>query len=187
LSANGASCSVASPMKSRGSRGVAFRWPMRLASAWCACALLTAAFGAAPTRASIGPSAQARRLSRFATAAFGRLLHQGYGAIRGYWTCPAGQVFGSSVFCWAEFRVGGRWHSVLATGRPFGTSATFSHVHAIAWRRAWSSYSARILAGFSTPGTASVNGASYDWAFLGGRGVLRLATSSVRNGRRVRW
>ena len=34
------------------------------------------------------------------------------------------------------------------------------------WFRRWSSYSRRPLAGFDTPGKASVNSPAFDWAFL---------------------
>jgi hypothetical protein len=102
-----------------------------------------------------------------ATRAFGHWLQKRYAAPEGYWTCPAGQSFGDRISCSAEVRVGRRRHFVGATARLSGGRVVISRARDQAWVRRWSSFSRRPLAGFDTPGTASVNSPVFDWAFLG--------------------
>ena len=101
-----------------------------------------------------------------ATRAFGHWIEKRYAGARGYWTCPAGQVFGRDADCWAEIRVGRRRHLVTATASVSGGRVVFSRAHDQTWVRRWSKYSRRPIAGFGTPGEASVNSPAFDWAFL---------------------
>ena len=108
-----------------------------------------------------------KQLAAVATRDFGRLLHHRYGSFKGYWTCPVGQLFGSQILCQAEFKKGRRWHSVSANADVRGAQVGFSHVNGVSWIRTWSPYTAKVLSGFQTPGTASVNTKYEDWAFVG--------------------
>jgi len=111
-----------------------------------------------------------------ATRAFGHWLQKRYVAPKGYWTCPADQRFDNRADCTAEVRVGQKHHFVEATGRLSRGRVVFSRVHDEAWVRRWSRYSHRPIAGFDTPGKASVNSPAFDWAFLA-QGLQRPAES----------
>ncbi len=57
-----------------------------------------------------GASASHAPTSAAASAAFGRLLHQRYGDVHGFWTCPiAGDVIGARTSCLAEVRAAYDW------------------------------------------------------------------------------
>jgi hypothetical protein len=115
----------------------------------------------------LATAAANNRLAVLATRAFGRVIHDRYGAIHGYWTCPRGQQYGSEISCLAEFRVAERWYSISATAHTSSAPISFARIQAESWRRSWSAYSSRFLRGFDTPGTASVNSPYEDWAFIG--------------------
>ncbi len=91
------------------------------------------------------------------------VTHLGY--THGYYTCPAGQLSSSGVSCEAEFLVGATHHSVGAFVTPRG-GATVTHPYDSHWIRRWSPYSRRVIAGFGTPGSASVNSPYFDWSFI---------------------
>ena len=63
------------------------------------------------------------------TRAFGHWLQKRYAGAKGYWTCPAGQVFGRDADCWAEVRVGRRRHLVTVTATLSGGQVVFSRAH----------------------------------------------------------
>ena len=103
------------------------------------------------------------------TAAFGRWLHDSYGNVRGYWTCPLGQTYGQEVACLAEVRVGQTWHLTSATATLSGGRVVFPKNSDQSWVRRWSPYARHYLVrggGFTVPGIISVNSPSFDWAWL---------------------
>jgi hypothetical protein len=104
-----------------------------------------------------------------ATQAFGRWLHDSYGQVQGYWTCPLGQTYGQRVMCLAEVRVGQTWHLTSATATLSDARVVFPKNSDQSWSRRWSAYSHHYLArggGFTVPGLISVNGPAFDWAWL---------------------
>jgi hypothetical protein len=104
-----------------------------------------------------------------ATRAFNGWLHDRYGNVQGYWTCPRGQTYGNEVACLSEARVGKTWHMTSANARLSGTRVVFSKPYDTTWVRHWSPYSDRYLkrgGGFTVPGRISVNGPAFDWAWI---------------------
>ncbi len=105
-----------------------------------------------------------------ATAAFGRLLHQRYGDIHGFWTCPAGQTLGKSrIGCLAEVQAGETWHMTSATASVRDGHVAFSQITDNAWIRHWWPYSRQFILRSrepQVPGVISVNSPAYDWGFL---------------------
>lgn len=79
--------------------------------------LATLLLGVAAVVASAGASPPRAPAPAQATAAFGRTLHQLYGAIHGYWTCVRPPVLGR-IDCLAEVHLGRQWHRVSASGEP---------------------------------------------------------------------
>ena len=103
-----------------------------------------------------------------ATAAFEHWLHERYGSITGYWTCPRAQIITGRIDCLAEVRAGRTWHQTSASARRLGGRITFSHVDDVAWIRHWWPYSRRFIirSHQDVPGVISVNSPAYDWGFL---------------------
>jgi hypothetical protein len=124
-----------------------------------ALALAPATAGAATARAPDPASA---------TRAFGRLLHERYGTIRGYWTCPAAQVVKDRIDCLAEVHARSTWHQTGSSARLVGGRIVFGNVDDQMWTRRWSPYSRRFIirSGVDVPGAMSVNSPAYDWGFL---------------------
>jgi hypothetical protein len=126
------------------------------------CAVLAQTASASPARTPT-PAA--------ATAALGRYLHQLYGEIHGYWTCP-GPAIDRRVDCIAEVRAGNRWHQVeLSAWTRRGAIAftTTTNEAAQSWVRRWSPYSRHYIQRSredQVPGVVSVNGPAYDWGWL---------------------
>ncbi len=113
-------------------------------------------------------AARVRLTPHSEAAAFLRWISARYPHHHGYWVCPQGQIFGNSGVCLAEMKVGRQFHSLHA-------SPTIQHGHVVllyeydtAWTRQFSPFTKRVIAGFHTPGTASVNSPAYDWAWLAG-------------------
>ena len=120
------------------------------------CAVAVPSASASPARAPAPKDAK---------AAFGRLLHQLYGGIHGYWTCPYEPPPAALDECLGEVHAGRLWHQVGAdVSSTFGEIA-FDRVFAQTWRRHWRPYSHRWIAGGPT-GVASVNSDAYGWSFL---------------------
>ena len=130
--------------------------------------LLASGASASPAHA---PSPKAAR------AAFGRFLHQLYGGIHGYWTCPYERAPSALDECLGEVHARRLWHEVGAdvSGR-YGIA--FDHVFAQTWRRRWSPYSHHWVAGEAS-GVASVNTDAYGWGFLAS-GVVHLKDGGHR-------
>lgn len=109
-----------------------------------------------------------------AKAAFGRLLHQLYGGIRGYWACPGPAQLGR-VDCVAEVHRGREWHWLtMSAVKRHGVVAlmTLTNDAAQSWVRRWSPYSRHFIlrsAESQVPGVVSVNSPVYDWGWLAGR------------------
>jgi len=103
-----------------------------------------------------------------ATAAFEHWLHERYGSITGYWTCPRAQIITGRIDCLAEVRAGRTWHQTSASERLLGGRITFSHVDDVAWIRHWWPYSRRFIirSHEDVPGVIAVNSPAYDWGFL---------------------
>jgi hypothetical protein len=127
------------------------------------CAVAVPSASASPAHT---PSPQA------AKAAFGRFLHQLYGGIRGYWTCPYEHPPAALDECLGEFHAGRLWHEVGADVSSKHGEIAFDRVFAQTWRRHWSPYSHRWIAG-GPRGVASVNSSAYGWSFLAS-GAARL-------------
>jgi hypothetical protein len=123
------------------------------------CILAVSSASASPAHA---PSPKA------AKAAFGRFLHQLYGEIHGYWTCPYEPPPAALDECLGEVRAGRLWHQVGADVSSRFGEIDFDRVFAQTWRRHWSHYSHRWIAG-GPPGVASVNTDAYGWSFLATR------------------
>jgi hypothetical protein len=108
--------------------------------------------------------------SRAATRAFGQLLHQRYGEVHGFWTCPGAQIVkGPGITCLAEVRAGSSWHRTSATAILSGGHILFSQRVDTAWRRHWWPYSRHFILRSNepqVPGVISVNSPAYDWGFL---------------------
>ena len=120
------------------------------------CAIAVPSASASPTRA---PSPKA------AKAAFGNFLRQLYGTVHGYWTCPYEHPPAALDECLGEVRAEGLWHQVGADVSSRFGEINFDHVFGQTWRRRWSPYSRRWIAG-GPPGVASVNTTAYGWGFL---------------------
>jgi hypothetical protein len=106
-----------------------------------------------------------------ATAALGRALHQLYGRIHGYWTCPPPARLGR-LDCLAEVHSGRRWHQVSASATHSNGVIWIGRVSAQTWTRQWSPYSRHFIlrsAEPQVPGVVSVNGPAYDWGWLAGQ------------------
>jgi hypothetical protein len=119
--------------------------------------------------ASSAPAATGRRArqeAKRATRDFGHLLRGRFGSFDGYYTCPAGQLYGTQISCRSEFHQGTKWFSAGTTADVARVPTSFSRLYVASWHRRWSPYSSRVLRGFNTPGVASVNTPYYDWAFL---------------------
>ena len=106
-----------------------------------------------------------------AKVAFGRLLHQLYGPVHGYWTCPYQYPPGPSDSCLGEVHAGRQWHEVGADARSNHAEIVFDRLFAQTWKRDWSRYSHHWVA--PVPGVASVNSSAYGWGFLAS-GVVHL-------------
>jgi len=108
--------------------------------------------------------------SAAASAAFGRLLRQRFGDIRGFWTCPsAAQVIGARIDCLAEGHAGQSWHQTSALAGLRGGHVVISHIVDTAWVRHWWPYSRHFILRSNepqVPGVISVNSPAYDWGFL---------------------
>lgn len=138
---------------------------MRVVLAFVAVLLVTASASARSTaHASGAPSPTA------AEQAFGRWLRDTYGTTaQGYWTCPAGQTYGSQIYCLAEIHVGQTLHMTSATAALSGKGVIFPKNSDTSWVRHWSAYGKHYLVrggGYTVPGLISVNGPAYDWAWL---------------------
>jgi hypothetical protein len=137
------------------------------------CAVLAQTASASPARTPT-PAA--------ATAALGRYLHQLYGGIHGYWTCP-GPAIERRVDCIAEVRAGNRWHQVelsawirrgviaftTTTNEAGDVVVSIGCLHRQSWVRRWSPYSRHYIQRSredQVPGVVSVNGPAYDWGWL---------------------
>lgn len=133
---------------------------MKLAVA-CAAVLCIALAPAASASTTRAPSPVA------ATAAFGRLLHQLYGGIRGSWTCPGPAILGR-VDCIAEVHTGRLWHRVTAAATHSLGVTWIDRVSAETWTRHWSPYSRHFIlrSHEDVPGVVSVNSPAYDWGWL---------------------
>lgn len=137
-----------------------------LAAGGCVLALLVAA-------TATGAVANAKPLTpTLATKTFGDLLHQVYGPLHGYWTCPRAQAYSGSYDCLGEVDADGRWHQYGARAERHHGIVDFHLPYAVTWKRRWSGFSSRYTrrrgAAAMAPGTASVNGPAYDWAWLAG-------------------
>lgn len=122
-------------------------------------ALAVSGASAAPTRV---PSSAA------ATAALGRFLHQLYGEVHGYWTCPGPPINGR-VDCLAEVHTGRNWHQLYPSARIRNGVIVFTaltNIAAVTWVRHWWPYSHQWLANRRAPGVASVNSDAFDWSWL---------------------
>jgi hypothetical protein len=109
---------------------------------------------------------RAHKEAGVATKSFGRYLHRAYSSFHGYWTCPAGQLYGSRIYCEAEFRQGHVWYRATATAHVGRRPVSISNLSELFWFRRWSPYGGRVIRGFHTPGIASVNTKYEDWAFV---------------------
>lgn len=140
-------------------------------------ALASSAASASPTSA---PSPTA------ATAALGRLLHQLYGEVDGYWTCPAAARIDERIDCLAEIHRARDWHEVALSARFRNGVLVFTTLAkdaAQTWVRHWSPYSRHFIVRFHepAPGVASVNSSSsfYDWGWIA-RGADGLKPGQIR-------
>lgn len=117
-----------------------------------------------------GASASHAPTSAAASAAFGRLLHQRYGDVHGFWTCPiAGDVIGARTSCLAEVRAGQTWHQTSALAGLRSGHVVISQIVDTAWVRHWWPYSRHFILRSHeplVPGVISVNSPAYDWGFL---------------------
>ena len=139
-----------------------WRRPMKSAALTLALALTLACV--ADASASHAPTSAA------ASAAFGRLLHQRYGDVRGFWTCPiAGDVIDARTSCLAEVRAGLTWHQTSALAGLRAGRVVISKIVNTAWVRHWWPYSRHFILRSDepqVPGDISVNSPAYDWGFL---------------------
>jgi hypothetical protein len=117
-----------------------------------------------------GASASHAPTSAIASPAFGRLLHQRYGDVHGFWTCPiAGDTIGDRTSCLSEVRAGQTWHQTSALAGMRGGRVVFSQIVDTPWVRHWWPYSRRFILLSDmpeVPGVISVNSPAYDWGFL---------------------
>jgi hypothetical protein len=131
-----------------------------VAAAVIVCVLAVPAASASPAERPLSPAA--------ATAAFGHLLHQLYGPVRGYWTCPARQSFQGNDDCMGEVEAGGRWHQYSARAHRYHGIVDFHLPSAVTWTRRWSPFSRHYIlrSREDAPGVISVNSPAYDWGWL---------------------
>ena len=125
------------------------------------------AFGFAAAGASASP--RHAPSPAVATAALGHLLHQRYGDVSGFWTCPAAQAVRRNIECLAEVHGGGRWHQLSANARLRNGRVVFSGIFGYAWTRHWWPYSRHFILRSQepqVPGVVSVNSNAYDWGWL---------------------
>ena len=111
-----------------------------------------------------------------AKTAFGHFLHQLYGSVDGYWTCPHQDPSSTSDDCLGEVRVGHRWHQVGAEATNDQGEIAFGRVFAWTWTRHWWPYSRHFILRSrepQVPGVISVNSDAFDWGFLA-QGVAHL-------------
>jgi hypothetical protein len=123
--------------------------------------LLAAAGAAASTPSAPSPAA--------AKTAFGHFLHQLYGPVHGYWTCPHEDVPSAIDDCLGEVRAGGQWHQVAAEASNHGGEIDFGRVFGWTWTRHWWPYSRHFILRSrepQVPGVISVNSNAFDWGFL---------------------
>jgi hypothetical protein len=135
---------------------------MGASRAVAALALVTVSLIVPVSRSLAGSPAKASQ----ATNAFAQYIQHRFADARGYWTCPAAQIAGSDASCLAELRVGRFRHLFSATFDVSASGATLVNSFDKRWARRWSAYSHGLISGFSTPGTASVNGRGFDWVWL---------------------
>jgi hypothetical protein len=124
------------------------------------CGIATAGMRSASSGRAPSPEA--------AKAAFGRLLHQLYGGVHGYWTCPPPAVPGR-IDCLAEVHGARRWHQVSASASRSHGVIWINRVSAKTWTRHWWPYSRHFILRSDeaqVPGVVSVNGPTYDWGWL---------------------
>lgn len=135
-----------------------------LIAAWVLAAMAVTPSAGATSSQAPSPAA--------ATAAFGRLLHQLYGQIHGYWTCPPPALLGR-VDCLAEVHTAGLWHQTTMSARQQNGAIvmTLTNDGAQSWVRHWTPYSRHFILRSQepqVPGVVSVNSPAYDWGWLAG-------------------
>lgn len=118
-----------------------------------------------------GASASAARAPSpvAATTALEHLLHQRYGNVSGYWTCPAAQRVLGRIECLAEVRADRLWHQVSAIARLRNGRVVFRGLFGYAWTRHWWPFSRHFILRSQepqVPGVVSVNSNAYDWGWL---------------------
>ena len=129
--------------------------------------LVASEASAAPPRA---PSPAA------AKAAFGHFLHQLYGGVHGYWTCPRQDFRRRGDDCLGEVHAGRQWHQVGAEATNDQGEVAFGRVFAWTWTRHWWPYSRHFILRSrepQVPGVVSVNSNAFDWGFLA-QGLVHL-------------
>jgi hypothetical protein len=113
------------------------------------------------------PAAAGGRLtSASELSAFHRWISSRYPGAHGYSACPQAQIFRNQGICLAEVKAGRTWHMLHAAPTLKHGRIVLLYQYDTAWTRRWSRFSRSVIAGFHTPGTASVNSPAYDWAFL---------------------
>jgi hypothetical protein len=85
-------------------------------------------------------------------AAFVGWISGRYPGAPGYWTCPAGQIFGGSASCWVEIKVGRLFHSLTASASVKSRAIVLSYTSDQKWRRHRSRFSRRWARGSDSPG-----------------------------------
>jgi hypothetical protein len=101
-----------------------------------------------------------------ATASFRALTNARYGSQPGFWRCAPVNYSKRELQCWAEIHRGARYRRISAMAAAPPSDPRFTNVRSQAWTRKWRRVSASIVHEFGARGTASANGAGYDWAFL---------------------
>jgi hypothetical protein len=104
--------------------------------------------------------------SSSALSAFVAWIHSVYPTAAGYWTCPQEQISQNLALCWAEVKVGNRFHSMTADATLRGGRIVLKYQSDRSWRRRWSRFSRRWVHGVGAPGRGSVNGPDYDWGWI---------------------
>ena len=135
--------------------------------------LVASEASAAPPRA---PSPAA------AKAAFGHFLHQLYGGVHGYWTCPRQDFRRRGDDCLGEVHAGRQWHQVGAEATNDQGEVAFGRVFAWTWTRHWWPYSRHFILRSQepqVPGVVSVNSNAYDWGWLA-MGARRVKAGHTR-------
>ncbi len=115
---------------------------------------------------AVPAAASARLTSASALSAFRGWISSRLPGARGYATCPQAQIFGNQGICLAEVKSAGRFHMLHAAPTLRHGRIVLLYKSDTAWSRRWSRFSQRVIAGFGTPGSASVNSPAYDWAWL---------------------